>query len=99
MLKAASKEWKPNPDATDLRLAYFRKAPGLTLALNGDPEPVRVYRDECQGDPSIRDRCPDGAATNTGVAEPQHLTELAVPLSSRRRSIPASIFSNWVWWP
>jgi AraC-like DNA-binding protein len=32
--------WKPNPDATDLRLAYFRKAPGLILALNGDPEPV-----------------------------------------------------------
>jgi AraC-like DNA-binding protein len=32
--------WAPNPDAADLRLAYFRKAPGLTLALNGVPEPV-----------------------------------------------------------
>lgn len=32
--------WAPNPDATDLRLAYFRKAPGLTLTLNGVPEPV-----------------------------------------------------------
>jgi AraC-like DNA-binding protein len=32
--------WAPNPDASDLRLAYFRKAPGLTLALNGVPEPV-----------------------------------------------------------
>ena len=32
--------WTPNPDATDVRLAYFRKAPGLTLALNGVPEPV-----------------------------------------------------------
>ncbi|XJN62663.1 helix-turn-helix domain-containing protein [Arthrobacter sp. UC242_113] len=32
--------WAPNPDTTDLRLAYFRKAPGLTLALNGAPEPV-----------------------------------------------------------
>jgi AraC-like DNA-binding protein len=32
--------WAPNPDAMDLRLAYFRKAPGLTLALNGVPEPV-----------------------------------------------------------
>lgn len=32
--------WMPNPDSTDLRLAYFRKAPGLTLAHNGVPEPV-----------------------------------------------------------
>jgi AraC-like DNA-binding protein len=32
--------WTPNPDTTDLRLAYFRKAPGLTLAHNGVPEPV-----------------------------------------------------------
>ena len=32
--------WAPNPDAADLRLAYFRKGPGLTLALNGVPEPV-----------------------------------------------------------
>ena len=32
--------WAPNPDTRDLRLAYFRKAPGLTLALNGVPEPV-----------------------------------------------------------
>jgi AraC-like DNA-binding protein len=32
--------WAPNPDAADLRLAYFRKAPGLTLTLNGVPEPV-----------------------------------------------------------
>lgn len=32
--------WKPNPDAADLRLAYFRKAPRLTLALNGVPEPI-----------------------------------------------------------
>jgi AraC-like DNA-binding protein len=32
--------WAPNPDAADLRLAYFRKAPGLTLNLNGAPEPV-----------------------------------------------------------
>ena len=32
--------WAPNPDTRDLRLAYFRKAPGLTLALNGEPEPV-----------------------------------------------------------
>jgi AraC-like DNA-binding protein len=32
--------WAPNPDATDVRLAYFRKAPGLTLALNGVPEPI-----------------------------------------------------------
>jgi AraC-like DNA-binding protein len=32
--------WAPNPDAADLRLAYFRKAPGLTLAPDGVPEPV-----------------------------------------------------------
>jgi hypothetical protein len=32
--------WAPNPDTRDLRLAYFRKAPALTLALNGVPEPV-----------------------------------------------------------
>jgi len=32
--------WAPNPDNRDLRLAYFRKAPGLTLAHNGAPEPV-----------------------------------------------------------
>jgi len=32
--------WAPNPDTKDLRLAYFRKAPALTLALNGMPEPV-----------------------------------------------------------
>lgn len=32
--------WAPNPDTADLRLAYFRKAPGLTLTLNGVPEPV-----------------------------------------------------------
>ncbi|MET3368325.1 helix-turn-helix domain-containing protein [Arthrobacter sp. M2012083] len=32
--------WAPNPDSTDLRLAYFRKAQGLTLDLNGAPEPV-----------------------------------------------------------
>ncbi|MEW1823219.1 helix-turn-helix domain-containing protein [Arthrobacter sp. NPDC080031] len=32
--------WAPNPDARDLRLAYFRKGPALTLALNGVPEPV-----------------------------------------------------------
>ena len=32
--------WGPNPDAADLRLAYFRKAPRLTLALHGVPEPV-----------------------------------------------------------
>jgi AraC-like DNA-binding protein len=32
--------WAPNPDTRDLRLAYFRKAPSLTLAVNGVPEPV-----------------------------------------------------------
>jgi AraC-like DNA-binding protein len=32
--------WAPNPDTRDLRLAYFRKAPALILALNGVPEPV-----------------------------------------------------------
>ncbi|WP_231497164.1 helix-turn-helix domain-containing protein [Arthrobacter sp. MA-N2] len=32
--------WAPNPDTRDLRLAYFRKAPTLTLAVNGLPEPV-----------------------------------------------------------
>jgi AraC-like DNA-binding protein len=32
--------WAPNPDAADLRLVYFRKAPRLTLALNGVPEPI-----------------------------------------------------------
>lgn len=32
--------WAPNPDTNDLRLVYFRKAPALTLALNGVPEPV-----------------------------------------------------------
>ncbi|ABM06618.1 transcriptional regulator, AraC family domain [Paenarthrobacter aurescens TC1] len=32
--------WAPNPDSTDLRLAYFRKASGLTLDLNGIPEPI-----------------------------------------------------------
>jgi AraC-like DNA-binding protein len=32
--------WAPNPDAVDLRLAYFRKAEGLTLTLHGVPEPV-----------------------------------------------------------
>jgi AraC-like DNA-binding protein len=32
--------WGRNPDAADLRLAYFRKAPGLILDLNGIPEPV-----------------------------------------------------------
>ena len=32
--------WAPNPDTKDLRLAYFRKAPGLTLSLNGVAEPV-----------------------------------------------------------
>lgn len=32
--------WRPNSDTTDLRLAYFRKAPGLILAQNGEPEPV-----------------------------------------------------------
>lgn len=32
--------WAPNPDTRDLRLVYFRKAPALTLALNGVPEPV-----------------------------------------------------------
>ncbi|MDQ0662515.1 AraC-like DNA-binding protein [Arthrobacter ulcerisalmonis] len=32
--------WAPNPDATDLRLAYFHKAPALTLTLNGVSEPV-----------------------------------------------------------
>ncbi|MEZ2388068.1 helix-turn-helix domain-containing protein [bacterium RCC_150] len=34
--------WAPNPDVRDLRLAYFRKAPALTLALNGVPEPVSL---------------------------------------------------------
>ncbi|MCI0144178.1 helix-turn-helix domain-containing protein [Arthrobacter bambusae] len=32
--------WAPNPDTRDIRVAYFRKAPTLTLALNGEPEPV-----------------------------------------------------------
>ncbi|MDQ0028518.1 helix-turn-helix domain-containing protein [Arthrobacter bambusae] len=32
--------WAPNPDTRDIRLAYFRKAPTLTVALNGEPEPV-----------------------------------------------------------
>jgi AraC-like DNA-binding protein len=32
--------WTPNPDTTDLRLAYFRNAPSLTLAHDGVPEPV-----------------------------------------------------------
>jgi len=32
--------WAPNPDAADLRLAYFRKATGLTLTLDSVPEPV-----------------------------------------------------------
>ncbi|MFE4229306.1 helix-turn-helix domain-containing protein [Arthrobacter sp. NPDC056886] len=36
----ASGSWAPNPDTRDLRLAYFRKAPALTLTLNGVPEPV-----------------------------------------------------------
>jgi AraC-like DNA-binding protein len=36
----AAGSWAPNPDATDLRLAYFRKAPTLTIALNGEPEPI-----------------------------------------------------------
>ncbi|MDJ0456958.1 helix-turn-helix domain-containing protein [Arthrobacter sp. NQ7] len=37
---AARGLWTPNPDATDVRLAYFRKAPGLTLTLDGVPEPI-----------------------------------------------------------
>jgi AraC-like DNA-binding protein len=88
------------------RIRALRTRKALELLRNCDVEWIhqcakhapcgeRVYRDECQGDPSIRDRCPYGAATTTGVAEPQHLTELAELLSSRRRSIPASIFSNW----
>lgn len=32
--------WAPNPDTRDLRLAYFRNATALTLAVNGVPEPV-----------------------------------------------------------
>jgi AraC-like DNA-binding protein len=32
--------WAPNPDTRDPRLAYFRKAPTLTIALNGEPEPI-----------------------------------------------------------
>jgi AraC-like DNA-binding protein len=32
--------WAADPDARDLRLAYFRKAPALTLAFDGVPEPV-----------------------------------------------------------
>ncbi|MFP3577990.1 helix-turn-helix domain-containing protein [Arthrobacter sp. SIMBA_036] len=32
--------WKSDPDTRDLRLAYFRKAPALTLDRDGAPEPV-----------------------------------------------------------
>jgi AraC-like DNA-binding protein len=32
--------WAPNPDAADLRLAYFRRGPGLNLSLNDVREPV-----------------------------------------------------------